>query len=158
MSGGATISPLFPLTIADTNPNTGGASIGYEGLDETSLEDMGDLINFHLKNIILSHPGERGPSFPEFGVGIKQYLFQQDLEINTEEIMESIAFQVDQYADYIQITDMTVTVNSDSNSISIQIPYFVEFQAGGNDLINTFNLTVTEFQTYDEFGVQVGPI
>ena len=56
------IAPKFPLILDDRYL--------YE-----SVEDLIQTTRFHVKNIVLTNPGEK-ISDPTFGVGIRRYLFE----------------------------------------------------------------------------------
>ncbi len=40
-----------------------------------NVRDIKELIKFHLTNLLLTNPGEK-ISDPEYGIGIRQYLFE----------------------------------------------------------------------------------
>jgi len=81
-----------------------------------------------LKNIILTNPGER-IMLPNFGVGIKRYLFSQlpngeKTVRNASELKTRILNQVSQYAPNIGIVSIDVEVLEDYKA-SIKIVYNV---------------------------------
>ena len=70
------ITPKLPLNLSETEL--------YE-----STEDIVQVTRFHIKNIVLTNPGEK-ISDPEFGVGIRRYLFEnitQGLLNNLEDVI-----------------------------------------------------------------------
>ena len=55
-------APLIPLKRSNKD--------GYE-----MLTDIKDVVRFHLKNLLLTSPGER-ISDPSYGVGLRRFLFE----------------------------------------------------------------------------------
>ncbi len=89
-----------------------------------------EAITQNFKNLILTNPGEKMMD-PDFGVGIKQYLFELDGTGVQDEIRERIHQQVGKYMSSVQILDIKFTAGSsqeadqltiaDSNAMYIQI-------------------------------------
>ncbi len=96
-------SPKLPLLINDSN--------GYEN-NQTVLE----VIQQNLKMVLLTSPGERIMD-PNFGVGMKRYLFEQNDSSTYSRIKARIRRQVKEYMGYIVIED--VLFNSESNNDNI---------------------------------------
>jgi phage baseplate assembly protein W len=92
---------------------------GFETIDSGNLNHM---INFNLKNIILTEPGER-LFFPNFGVGIKRYLFEQS-NIDIELLSFKITSQVKRYAPYVTIQDLKI--NIEERFLNIALKYEVK--------------------------------
>ena len=88
----------------------------------------------NLKMVIMTNPGER-IMIPEFGVGIKTYLFENATSAVFENIEEKIRQQVRIYLPYITIdaidflseindfSDSPIEPSSLSNYVRIQIKY-----------------------------------
>ena len=115
------------------------------------IKDARNAIKQNLKTIILTSPGER-IWFPNFGVGVKRYLFEQLTEGNIYQIKQSIEDQVRTYAPYItdilvnveKGTDLATNINhkeSNANTIVINISYNVETSSVNFE--DFFNLEVT---------------
>tara|TARA_A100001515_G_scaffold81317_2_gene64487 strand:- start:3302 stop:3706 length:405 start_codon:yes stop_codon:yes gene_type:complete len=62
----------------------------------------------NLKMVILTSPGERIMN-PEFGVGIRQYLFENNTAGTLETIKNRIRSQVSTYLPYISILQLDVS-------------------------------------------------
>ena len=90
-----------------------------------TLEEVADQ---NLKMIILTAPGERVMN-SEFGVGIRNYLFEQETPFLAEEIRNNIKSQVERYAPFIKIQKLNINIDSDNGVLSVQIKYAVP--AGG---------------------------
>lgn len=71
-------------------------------------KELVDLVQQNMKMIILTSPGERIME-PEFGVGIKKFLFEQNVSDNIAIIRSTIAQQINTYLPYVQILDLSVT-------------------------------------------------
>lgn len=87
------LSPQLPLVVSEV--------FGPYSLN-TNFED---LARQNLKMLILTIPGERIMD-PNFGVGLRRYLFEQN-DSNTYSVISSkINEQVQRYLSYIQIDDI----------------------------------------------------
>ena len=76
-------TPKFPLQIGDRSL--------FEKTDEIK-----QVIMFHLKNLILTYPGEK-ISDPFYGVGIKLFLFQNITTAVLNNIADVIEKQIQKY-------------------------------------------------------------
>ena len=115
------LSPKLPLHIDKIN--------GY-GLTKNFKE----VARQNLKMVVLTNPGER-IMLPNFGVGIKTYLFENADTFVFEEIEEKIRQQVRTYLPYITIDNINffsdrnnfneteIEPSSLSNYVHIQIKY-----------------------------------
>lgn len=83
------LSPKLPLTLD--------ASDGY-GLNKTYKE----MVKQNMKMIILTAPGERIMD-PLFGVGLRNYLFEQNEPSVYGEIEARIRAQVNKYLGFVEI-------------------------------------------------------
>jgi hypothetical protein len=90
-----------------------------------TLEEVADQ---NLKMIILTAPGERVMN-PEFGVGVRNYLFEQETPFLVDEIRNNIKNQVERYASFIKIQQLNINMDSDNGVLFVQIKYAVP--AGG---------------------------
>ena len=81
---------------------------GAYGLNKNLLQ----VAEQNLKMVILTAPGER-IMFPEFGVGVRNYLFEQNNTAITGIIMQNIREQVTKYLPYIRILNLNVSSPSD---------------------------------------------
>ena len=110
------LSPKLPLQL---DPND-----GY-GLNKTYIE----MVSQNLKMLILTAPGERVMD-PEFGVGIRNYLFEMNSSLTYEEIDRRINNQVNKYMPFLDVR--TVILDPDDikdgnpNLVKVQIKYFIK--------------------------------
>ena len=95
------LSVALPLTIDPT--------FGPYGLNTT----YEDLAIQNLKMILLTNPGER-IMHPNFGVGLRSYLFEQNSPITYGDLERSIKNQCARYLPYIGIQRIQVS-NSDAS-------------------------------------------
>ena len=94
---------------------------------------VSEVASQNLRMIILTSPGER-IMYPEFGVGIRQFLFEQNTSETISAVDGKIRQQVARYAPYIKILDLTVQSPTDlysanqgkiSNRLNIMIKYSI---------------------------------
>ena len=110
---------------------------------------IGELARQNLKMLVLTNPGER-VMIPQFGVGIRNYLFENsDGQIDSE-IRQRILQQVDRYLPYIKISGIKVFPNTDAQnynqdfySLSVIINYSVD------------NFGITDFLKLDLSSIQM---
>lgn len=105
-------SPKLPLTIDSLD--------GAYSLLKTKAES----IKQDLKMLVLTNPGER-IMLPDYGVGIRQFLFSQNIEGIREEILKRMQDQIRRYMAFVMIQDLKVESSSDSNLINITIDYYI---------------------------------
>ena len=104
----AGLTPALPLTLSPTD--------GPYRLIKT----MTGLARQNLKTLILTCPGERMMD-PDFGVGMRNYLFQQNTQHTYDQIADRIVSQVKIYMNYISIDDIIFKIlSSTKNKIGVQ--------------------------------------
>ena len=96
------LSVALPLTVDPT--------FGPYGLNTT----YEDLARQNLKMLLLTNRGER-IMHPNFGVGLKSYLFEQNSPVTFGEIDRSIRKQVDRYLPYIGINTIKFSTSDVGN-------------------------------------------
>ena len=105
MSG---FSPQLPLTISAVD--------GFYTLNK----NIRDLTKQNLKMVVMTAPGERMMD-PNFGAGVRNYLFQPNTISNKNRIHEAITRQVARYMSYITITNLDIIeLNQSANRTSMQ--------------------------------------
>ena len=82
-------TPKFPLNFDEINL--------YE-----STDDIKEITKFHVKNIVLTNPGEK-ISDPNFGVGARRYLFENLNDQTIAGLSSRIRSQIRRYASHVQI-------------------------------------------------------
>jgi len=97
---------------------------GTEDVFEMYTE-IKDQIGFYMKNILLTSKGENISDY-NFGVGLRQYLFEQNIQAVQGRLRSEIYEQFATYLSYVAIEEIEVSASSediDSNSLSIKIFY-----------------------------------
>jgi phage baseplate assembly protein W len=101
----------------------------------------------NLKHLILTAPGERLMDI-NFGVGLRNYIFEQNDVITRDEISENIGDQVSKYLPYVQIDEITFTTLDEQllsseiekgNTMGVRIIYSITGEIYGQD--NILDLT-----------------
>jgi phage baseplate assembly protein W len=120
MSG---ISPKLPLATGFKN--------GVYELNTDVLQAMGQ----NLKNLVLTSPGERMMD-PLFGVGLRNFLFEQNVESVYNDVSSTIYQQVNLYLPQIKIQNIVFNQAAtdpddidhfvDNSILSIRIEYLVK--------------------------------
>ena len=100
----------------------------------TMIKGLKEMFKQNFKMLLLTSPGERIMD-PDFGVGIKDYLFANYSENTTGLIKNKIMEQTNIYMPAISIADIQFSVpNSDGHTLGIRIFYKVP-QLGYQDLV-----------------------
>jgi len=89
-----------------------------------------DALKSGIINFLLTNPGERYMN-PNFGAGIRDYIFTQLQSDNLDFLREDLETKIKRLFPNIEITQFNIFRNDNNNSISIKFLY---------DIINT-NLT-----------------
>jgi len=110
----------------DLNPNTAvGVNIPLSGPSVfISNFQTKDAIKNNLINFFLTNPGER-PLNPLFGGGLRVFIFEQITNDNLDFLREDINDKLQRYFNNINIEDLTVTGDIESNQVNIILKYSV---------------------------------
>jgi phage baseplate assembly protein W len=115
------LAPLLPLVYDNEGP--------YK-----SLVRYEDLVQQNFKMLLLTSPGERMME-PDYGVGLRRFLFQQNTFDTRDLIGTKIRKQLAKYMPYVrllklEITDSDITGtpidSGDGNVINVNIEYYAE--------------------------------
>lgn len=130
------LSPALPLAVDQVD--------GPYRLTKTVVE----AISQNLKNLILTNPGERMMD-PDFGVGIRQFLFELENVGIQSEISSKISKQVKKYLNAVKILDIRFTLGSnykqdavsleESNAMYIHLLYKIS----SSDTPNVLSLPIS---------------
>ncbi len=104
-------APNFPLKRDNVD--------GYQ-----MITDIKKLVKFHLKNLILTNPGEKISDI-EYGIGARKYLFEQLTPGISNRISDQMSAQIERYLPYIDVEDLTVTQDDQNNSLNIELNYSI---------------------------------
>ncbi len=106
--------PKFPLSA--------GNSDAFE-----LYESVEDQISFYLKNLILTSPGEN-ISDPKYGVGLRNFLFEQNTPDTYAKISSKVSSQISMYLPYLTLSNVEVGANDvdiDNNTVSLRVTYSI---------------------------------
>jgi len=108
-------------------------------LDEVNLfkgtQTVREQIKSNLINLLLTEQGER-VNEPDFGVGLKNLLFEQN--INKEELEEKISFQINFFIPEISLISVSVGSIDDENKVYLTIAYRFKTDGSTDALTTTF--------------------
>ena len=90
----------------------------------------------NLLNVLLTEPGER-LFLPNFGVGIRNLLFEQN--VKAEILKERISNQVDIYIPEIEVMDIKIDKSPDSHTLYIAIDYRMSINNDEDSIQINFN-------------------
>ena len=102
-------APVIPLVPDDIS--------GYQMYD-----NLKSLVVFHMKNLLLTSPGERIHD-PNYGAGVKRFLFEQITRATFSRMEDEISSKIEIYMPYVNLEDVRITSKPDSNKINIKIQY-----------------------------------
>ena len=112
------IGPELPLNRDD--------KFGNYGL----ITSYKEQVKQNFKNLLLTIPGERIMN-PDFGVGVKQFLFEPKGDIEAK-LRQRISRQVNKYMPFVKVQRVlfgtpldALGFSQDSNSLSVTIEYAV---------------------------------
>ena len=112
----AGISPKLPLMLDPTN--------GY-ALNQTYAE----AVKQNFKMLLLTSPGERIMD-PDFGVGLRNYLFEFNNLDNFSSVSSKVYEQTSTYLPFIEIVDIEMVTQEedprlDANKMHLRITYVI---------------------------------
>jgi len=91
-------------------------------------KDYISLIKQNLKMLIFTNPGER-VMMPEFGVGLRHYLFEPVTDLTKGDIDSKIREQISRYLSYLQVDFISFSeIDADlvvPNAIKITLNYTI---------------------------------
>jgi len=88
-------------------------------------QTMKENIQQNLKNLVLTSPGER-IMIPDFGAGLRRFLFEQNTEQTRDRVRQSIVSQVRKYMPFIDIRQILVSADtSEEIGLIVEISYEV---------------------------------
>lgn len=103
----------------------------YDDLDGPyrMIKNYRNLVSQNFKMLLLTSPGER-IMIPDYGVGLRNYVFQQSDQRTYDEIRTAITGQLRKYMPYITVSKLEFSDSSTSpelqdNYLGIRIEYYV---------------------------------
>lgn len=113
-------SPIIPLQKDDED--------GFYALTKT----LADNVKQNFKNLLLTAPGER-VMIPEFGVGLRNFLFDNSVAEMKNDIIRAVDEQTKLYMPFVEINDLEV-IDTELDTVALNIFYSVP-SVGISDLI-----------------------
>lgn len=109
----SSIAPKLPFIVSRTS-----TPMNTKTIEENTQQN--------LKNLILTSPGERVMDL-DFGVGLRNYLFDNNTAVVRAQLESRIYEQVDKYMPFVNIIDLQVVENSNHpNSLEIKLRYNIQ--------------------------------
>ena len=94
------------------------------------------VVFFHMRNLLLTYPGEK-ISDPQYGIGIKLFLFENITTGLLNNIADRIENEINKYLPYIDLKKVEVSSPLDSNALKVKIA----FEIPDLDISEIFNFT-----------------
>jgi phage baseplate assembly protein W len=126
------ISPL------DLRPSTGiGVSIPFSALNVfNTVYSTKDQTKYNLINFLLTDPRER-PFSPNFGAGLRSFLFEQ-LETNTTQDLQTMLIsQIESNFPNVNIISLAVTSDVNIGAINIEFSYNIRNTKESDEVLLT---------------------
>ena len=117
----------IPLDIQSDN-------VGYKTLNE---EEIAKIINFNLKSLIFTVPGERMDT--NFGVGIKNYLFESADPTVFNQIQGAIEYQLRVYMPWLVETNVEVSGDEEYNTLYVRVKYKINRP----EIVDYFDMSIS---------------
>ena len=106
------ISPKLPLALDKVD-------LAYK-----NNKTLRESIQQNLKHLVLTNPGEKTMD-SRFGVGLKQFLFENFSSTIAENISSAIRTQIRRYMSFINVIEIRVSNDQDTNKLFVSIRYNV---------------------------------
>jgi len=88
------------------------------------LKTYAALVKQNFKNLLLTAPGERMMD-PNFGVGLRNFLFENFTSSTYSELESRIGEQAMQYMPFLELQELNITPVGDSQILHLTIEYSV---------------------------------
>lgn len=117
--------------------------LSYDPSDGYALnKTYEDMIKQNLKMLILTNPGER-IMIPDFGVGLRNFLFEPySLEV-LNSIISRIETQVSDYMPFVELVNVQAGEPHISESSAVTLDVRVEFRIIPMDIFSYIELSVS---------------
>ena len=91
----------------------------------TPIYNTKDQTKYNLINYLLTDKKERVFN-PTFGAGLRSKLFDPIVSANLDDLKSTITSQIEDYFPIITVTNLSITGNTNKNSIIIDISYYIK--------------------------------
>lgn len=118
---------LRKISPIDFKPSTGiGVKLPFSADNVfTTVYTTKEQLKYNIINYMLTDLGER-PMNPNFGMGLRSRLFESITVSTVDEIKQSIQTQIESMFPNVQIQQLDVIGQPDTNSINIQFSYTIK--------------------------------
>jgi len=104
-------------------------------------KNLGQVVKQNFKNLLLTSPGER-IMIPEFGVGLRRFLFEGITSGVKEKIATAIQEQVDEYMPFVELQQIQFLTNENNNKIGFnELRISIEYGVSSINLSDTLEFT-----------------
>ena len=114
------ISIIFPI---DSDKDQRAGKTSSFGLASYADQNPAEAIKQNLKMLLLTRQGEYVMDL-NFGVGLPEYLFENDVTISFPEIEQKIVNQVSIYMPYMTLNSVSVSQGEDEITMNVRIEFF----------------------------------
>jgi len=97
-----------------------------------------DQIKSNLINLLLTDVGERVMN-PNFGCNLRRFLFEGITSDNMEEVATSLGSSISTFIPEINVTNIEIIPTTDSNTIDINIDYYLKISQTPDKVTVQFN-------------------
>jgi phage baseplate assembly protein W len=123
----ASLSPALPLTLDKKD--------GYK-----MNKNIKDVIKQNFKMLVLTSPGER-IMLPNFGVGLRRFLFEPMTTIQFGKIESRIENQIEQYMPFLSLIEVKfLTQEQDPSILANEVSVSVKYAIPSINTIDEINL------------------
>ena len=113
--------------------------LSYDGTDGFALlKSFPQMAKQNFKMLILTNPGER-PLNPEFGAGLRNFIFNAINSDNFKFLKEDIQNKVAANFSNVNLNEVTVSRTNTNNEIVVNITYSIPNTGINDELILNFN-------------------
>ena len=105
-------SPIFPLVNDVDGPYS-------------MHQDLAENVKQNVKFLLLTNPGERIMT-PDYGVGLKRFLFEQNAPAVAAQINNKISEQFKKFMPFLALKSSVISPPDDENLITVQVSYAIK--------------------------------
>ena len=107
------------------------------------IKDYKELVKQNFKNLLMTIPGERMMD-PDFGIGLRRYLFENDTIGLHDQIAENIKAQTKKYLSYIEIESVAISTSDEDPYMDMHLlDLTIEYSIIPLALSDTLEITTT---------------
>lgn len=91
----------------------------------STTKSITDNTQQNLKNLLLTAPGEKVMD-PSFGVGLRNFLFENNTAVVAAKVESRIRSQISKYMPFVNITSLQVMSDQQNNLLDIYLRYDIQ--------------------------------